>query len=495
MHSFFRPFSAPTSFPSRFGIGDLGDVAYRWIDMLSQMKQSYWQLCPLGPTGYGDSPYQSFSSFAGNALLISPVKLKQQGLLTQVELDEFPVLSEDNVDYGAVINEKEKLFQKAYSRFNDSSDFSEFCEREKFWLDDYAVFKVLKDKFNGNPWYSWQASMKLRFPAMLEELMNAERRVVRYHKFLQFIFHCQWFELKSYANSLNIKIIGDVPYYVAYDSSDAWAAPELFEFDENGIPLRVAGVPPDYFSSTGQLWGNPLYQWEYMKQDGYSWWIRRIRKTLELVDLIRLDHFRGFESFWAVPASSKTAINGEWVKGPGIDFFNTIRHELGKLPIIAEDLGEITSGVEDLRCQAGLPGMKVLQFAFDGNPHNPYLPYNIHADSITYTGTHDNNTSLGWFNNLTVIDKNRVIKFLGCLENGFLERFLRLAFGSPSRICIVPFQDVLGLDSPHRMNTPGKESGNWQWRFTDDLMSEEKISMIAEFTSVYGRSPVSTLPG
>jgi len=482
-------FLHPTSLPSGYGVGDLGDAAFRWIDMLSTMKQSYWQVCPLGPTGYGDSPYQSFSSFAGNTLLISPEKLKESGLLVQSELDDFPQLPENRVDFGAVIIEKEKLFEKAYARFNDTKEFSLFCERERYWLDDYALFRVLKNKNSGLPWYSWDASIKLRFPAALEEVLNAERRAVRYQKFLQFFFHEQWMEIKNYANAKNIKIIGDIPYYTAYDSSDAWAWPELFELDENGKPFRVAGVPPDYFSEDGQLWGNPLYLWEYMKQDGYSWWIRRIKKTLEWVDYVRLDHFRGFESYWAVPASSKTAVNGEWVKGPGINLFNSIRNELGKLPVIAEDLGEITYGVEELRCQAGLPGMKVLQFAFDGNPDNPYLPHNIYTDSITYTGTHDNDTSQGWFDNLTVPEKNRVTGYLGCNESGFLERFLRLAFGSSSRLCIIPFQDVLGLDTKHRMNIPGKDSGNWQWRFTNDLVSIEKLSLVASLTSIYGRSP------
>jgi 4-alpha-glucanotransferase len=482
-------FLHPTSLPSGFGVGDLGVSAYRWIDMLSAMKQSFWQVCPLGPTGYGDSPYQSFSSFAGNHLLISPEKLKESGLLEQSELDEFPSLPQNRVDFGSVIIEKEKLFRKAYARFDDTREFSEFCDREKYWLDDYALFRVLKDKNGGLPWYSWEPSLKLRFPAALEEVLNAERRSVRYHKFLQFMFHEQWMELKRYANGKGIGIIGDIPYYTAYDSSDVWAWPELFELDENGKPLRVAGVPPDYFSATGQLWGNPLYHWKYMEQDGFSWWVKRIKKALEWVDLIRLDHFRGFESYWAVPASSDTAVNGEWVKGPGINFFNCIRHELGRLPVIAEDLGEITDGVEELRCQAGLPGMKVLQFAFDGNPNNPYLPHNIFTNSITYTGTHDNDTSQGWFDNLTVLEKQRVKSFLGCTEKNFQERFLRLAFGSPSKLCIIPFQDVLGLGTSHRMNIPGKESGNWQWRFTDALVSKEKMNMVASLTSIYGRAP------
>jgi 4-alpha-glucanotransferase len=482
-------FLHPTSLPSRFGIGDLGITAYNWVEMLIQMKQSFWQVCPLGPTGYGDSPYQSFCSFAGNSLLISPELLKKDGLLIQSEIDSFPLLSNDVVDYGAAIIEKEKIYEKAYARFNDSPEFLAFCEREHYWLHDYSLFRVLKDKFQGLPWYSWDIPLKLRYPAALEEVISVEWRAIRYQKFLQFVFSKQWIALKEHSNKSGISIIGDVPYYIAYDSSDAWASPELFEFDEYAKPVRVAGVPPDYFSATGQLWGNPLYQWEMMRQDGYRWWIRRIRKTLELVDFIRLDHFRGFESYWAVPATSNTAINGVWVKGPGIDFFNSVRHELGMLPIIAEDLGEITHDVEQLRLQAGLNGMKVLQFAFDGNPDNPYLPYNIYPDSVTYTGTHDNDTSMGWFKNLSIEFQQHVKRFLGCTEDEFHQWFLRLALSSPSKLCIIPFQDVLGLGTEHRMNTPGTESGNWKWRFTEDLIRNEMLAAIADLTSVYGRSP------
>lgn len=485
-------FLHPTSMPSKYGIGDLGNSAYAWIDMLVQMKQSFWQLCPLGPTGYGDSPYQSFSSFAGNTLLISPDLLKDQGLLTQDELDDYPQLPATAVDFGTVISQKEILFRKAYARFSDYREFTEFCEHERYWLDDYALFRVIKDSFGGQPWYLWKTDVKLRFPSILKEFNNAEWRMIRYQKFLQFLFHKQWQELKAYANKNGIQIIGDIPYYTAYDSSDVWASPELFELDEHGKPLRVAGVPPDYFSETGQLWGNPLYQWESMKHDGYSWWIRRVQKTLQLVDYIRLDHFRGFESFWAIPASSSTAIHGTWVNGPGIDFFNAMKQKLGKLPIIAEDLGEITEKVEELRLQAGLHGMKVLQFAFDGNPHNPYLPYNIYPDSVTYTGTHDNDTSLGWYNNLSEDHKIFVHNFLGCDGAAFfLKQFLRLAFGSPSSLCIIPFQDVLGLGTEHRMNTPGTDCGNWKWRFVSNQITKDKLQTIADLTNVFGRVPVA----
>ncbi len=478
----------PTSLPSNFGIGDLGNSAFQWIDMLVSMRQSFWQVCPLGPTGYGDSPYQSLCSFAGNTLLISPVKLNVMGLLTDEELAAFPALSENTVDYGRVIIEKENLYKKAYLRFVDTSEFVAFCEDEHYWLDNYALYKVIKDHYNGQPWYAWDVQHKLRYPAALETMIVTYRKEIRYQKFLQFIFHLQWNDLKKYANGKGIKIIGDLPIYIAYDSSDTWSSPELFELDEKGKPVRVAGVPPDYFSETGQLWGNPLYHWKHMEQDGYSWWISRIRKTLTLADYVRLDHFRGFEAYWAVDSASTTAIKGEWVKGPGVDLFNAICNEFGDLPIIAEDLGVVTPEVENLRKSIGLPGMKVLQFAFDGNPENPYLPYNICNDSVLYTGTHDNDTSLGWFNNLVEIDKHLVKSYLGCADENFLENFLRLAFSAPSKLCIIPFQDVLGLDSKHRMNIPGKESGNWQWRFTFEQIALGKIQMFTEFTSVYGRA-------
>lgn len=484
-------FLHPTSMPSRYGIGDLGNFSFTWIDMLSQMKQSFWQLCPLGPTGYGDSPYQCFSSFAGNTLLISPDLLRSQGLLTLSELEEYPKLPESTVDFGEVIVQKERIFRKAYSRFDGTPEYDEFCEQEQYWLDDYALFRVIKERMGGAPWYLWETPLKLRYPAAIREILTTERELINYQKFLQYCFHNQWLALKDYANKNGIQIIGDIPYYTAYDSSDVWAASKYFELDQSGKPLRVAGVPPDYFSEDGQLWGNPLYKWEKLRLDEYSWWIKRIQKTLRLVDFIRLDHFRGFESFWAIPASSNTAKKGVWEKGPGIDFFNTIKKKLGKLPIIAEDLGDITEEVELLRRQAGLHGMKVLQFAFDGNPHNPYLPYNIFPDSVTYTGTHDNDTSIGWYNSLSSEHKIFVHNFLGCDgASVFLQLFLRLAFGSPSRLCIIPFQDVLGLGTGHRMNTPGTGSGNWKWRFTADQICKEKLQNIRDLTSVFGRAPI-----
>jgi 4-alpha-glucanotransferase len=485
-------FLHPTSLTSPFGIGDIGSAAYEWITTLKQAGQTFWQVCPLGPTGYGDSPYQCLSSFAGNTLLISPVKLMESGLISREDISCYKALPGDKVDYQAVFVEKEKLFRKAYSRFTDSNEFLSFCEKEKYWLDDYSLYRVIKDKNHGVSWNEWNSEFKLRYPAALDSVQQFSDKEIRYHKFLQFIFHDQWAQLKACANSSGISIIGDLPIYVALDSADTWALPDYFEFDENCNPSKVAGVPPDYFSATGQLWGNPIYKWDSMRVDRYSWWISRIKKTLQLVDVIRLDHFRGFESFWAIPSDRSDAVVGEWQAGPGIDFFNQVRQSLGALPIIAEDLGNITPQVIGLRLAAGIPGMKVLQFAFDGDPTNWHLPYNIVPDNIVYTGTHDNDTTLGWFMHLEEKDKKTVLDYLGCGEENMVENFIRMAYASPANLCITPMQDVLELDSAHRMNTPGTKSGNWQWRFTKNMLSQgfHKIEMLADFSRIYGRSTV-----
>ncbi|MDD5673768.1 MAG: 4-alpha-glucanotransferase [Chitinivibrionales bacterium] len=485
-------FLHPTSLPGAFGIGDLGSEAYKWIELLAHSNMGYWQLCPLGPTGYGDSPYQCLSSFAGNTLLISPEKLCEDGLLDKADLAAAEAPAGRRVDFGAVIKSKEALFRKAYIRFTATEEFERFCEEQRSWLDDYALFLVIKNRHGGAAWNQWDSPFKLRYPAVLDQIRDAERKDVRYYKFLQFIFNRQWMQLKQHAGERGVRIIGDMPYYAAYDSSDAWAMPDLFELDEAGNPLRLAGVPPDYFSETGQLWGNPLYQWETIRADGYAWWISRIRNILDLVDVIRLDHFRAFESYWAIPAGSAVAAEGKWEKGPGMDFFNALRRELGNdLPLMAEDLGEITHGVEELRRAVNIPGMKVLQFAFDGKPDNPYLPYNLTADSVIYTGTHDNDTSRGWFAALTPAEQNRICKFVDCTPATFVAQFIRTAFMSASRNCIVPLADVLGLGSAARMNTPGKQDGNWQWRFTADMLTPEKLTMMAEYAEIYGRAPVA----
>ena len=476
-----------TSLPSRFGIGDLGEEAFRWIDLLAGSHQRIWQVCPLGPTGYGDSPYQCLCSFAGNPLLIAPSKLSSLNLLTEKELNEYPRLPDQIVDYGRVIVEKEKLFRKAYGRFAESKEFTEFCERERFWLDDFALYAVIKARHQGRPWVEWKSPVKLRYSAALEALRVSATTAINYQKFLQYMFFMQWAELREYAKSMYVGIMGDMPYYVAGDSSDTWGSPHLFELDESGNLLRLAGVPPDYFCKTGQLWGNPLYRWDVMRRDGYAWWIRRIRKSLELVDFLRLDHFRGFESYWAVPAGSVDAVSGTWEQGPGKEFFAAVGNDVGTSRLVAEDLGHITARVKELLLRTGLPGMKVLQFAFDGDPDNAYLPCNVDRNSIMYTGTHDNDTSCGWFASLSRKERACVARYLGCTDETFLTRFLRLAFMAPSRLCITPMQDLLALPSACRLNTPGRESGNWRWRMLPEQMTGQSFTLAREFTEIYGR--------
>jgi 4-alpha-glucanotransferase len=457
---------------------------------LSSSQQTFWQFCPLSPTGYGDSPYQTLCSFAGNTLLISPDELVKDGLLAKGDVSAYPKLSEAKVDYGAVIAEKEKLFRKAYKNFSDTKEFAGFCGKEAKWLDEYALFRVIKTAHDERPWWEWEPEYKLREEGALKSAADRFADGMRYQKFLQFIFSGQWQKLRAHAADRKVLLIGDVPFYTAYDSSDTWSEPSQFLFDGAAKPIDVAGVPPDYFSETGQLWGNPLYRWDAMKRDGYSWWRRRMQKTLELVDYIRIDHFRAFDTYWAVPYGSPTAAAGEWRQGPGLHFFDTVKKSLGDLPFIAEDLGDITPGVIKLREDIKAPGMKILQFAFDSNPKNPYLPYNVASDSVTYTGTHDNDTSQGWFGALSAGDKKCVCNYLNCTAKGFLDSFVRCALASPSWLCLVPMQDVLGLDGGSRMNTPGTMWGNWQWRMSEGMDIKAGMKKFAELTKIYGRARV-----
>jgi 4-alpha-glucanotransferase len=466
--------------------------ALRWIDQLAAAKQSFWQFCPLGPTSYGDSPYQTLCSFAGNTLLISPRELRTMGLLSEADLQAYPRLPESRVNFGAVIAAKEELFRRAFDNFSDTPDFTEFCAKEAYWLDGYALFRVVKTLHGEKPWWKWEESYRKRDPDVIKFANEKFAADLHYHRFLQYIFHRQWKKLRTFAAKQGVSLIGDVPFYTAYDSSDTWMEPKQFLFDKKTAPVEVAGVPPDYFSSTGQLWGNPLYKWDVMKKDNYSWWGRRIKKALEFADYIRIDHFRAFDSFWAIPYGSLTAEKGKWRKGPGQKFFDVIKEKLGDLPFIAEDLGDITDSVIKLRDYVGAPGMKILQFAFDSNMNNPYLPYNISKDSVTYTGTHDNDTSLGWFASLPEAGKKRVCGWLGCYstEDKFLEAFIRCALASPSWLCIIPVQDILGLGSKNRMNTPGTLGGNWQWRMTKKMPIYEKLEALSALTEIYGRARV-----
>jgi 4-alpha-glucanotransferase len=477
----------PTSLPSRFGIGDLGDAAFEWISMLKDAGQSYWQFSPLGPVDASGSPYQCMCSFAGNPLLISLRRLVEKGLLTMSEAQDFPKLPNDHVDYRAVSREKERFFRLAFSRFARQDEYDAFCAKEKYWLDNYMLFCAIRNANGGRDWPQWDFSFKLRRQEALDSFASQYSKELDFHAFLQFIFSEQWAALKAHAGKEGIRLIGDIPIYVAMESSDAWSMPELFEFDENRNPIRVAGVPPDYYSGTGQLWGNPLYRWDVLEKNGYAWWVARVKKMLEHADVLRVDHFRAFESFWAVKAGSENAMNGEWVPGPGMKLFICLKKALGSLPFIAEDLGIITDEVLKLRDEAGLSGMKVLQFAFDGNVDNPYLPYNIPENSVVYTGTHDNDTTAGWINTLSGVDRRRVDTFVGSRDTTSVQDIIRLAYASTAELCIIPLQDVFGLDSRHRMNTPGRAEGNWRWRCPEELFKVKNLEVVKEFAAIYGR--------
>ncbi|MCK8823459.1 4-alpha-glucanotransferase [Fuchsiella alkaliacetigena] len=484
----------PTSLPGKYGIGSLGKEAYDFVDFLIISEQKLWQIFPLGPTGYGDSPYQCFSAFAGNPLLISLEELKKMGLLTSDDLENSPDFAKGSVDYGAVIDFKYPLLRKAFIEFNSSASsagrakFAQFCAREAEWLEDYALFMALKNHFGGQSWTEWEDKVKFRSPEALDYYRNELAEEIEWQKFMQYLFFQQWMELKAYANRNGVQIIGDIPIFVAFDSADAWARPELFQFDKHRQPLKVAGVPPDYFSATGQLWGNPLYDWEELKSEDYQWWIDRFSSLLELVDIIRLDHFRGFESYWAVPYGEETAINGTWEPGPGGEFFTQLEVELGELPIIAEDLGVITEEVEQLRDDFDLPGMKVLQFAFDSGEDNNYLPHNYPQNSVVYTGTHDNDTTLGWYNSLPAGDREYVQQYLNFEgSEDICWQLLRAAWSSVAVMAIAPLQDLLALGSEARMNTPGITAGNWQWRYQASQLESGVGDKLRELTRIYHR--------
>jgi 4-alpha-glucanotransferase len=486
----------PTSLPSRFGIGDLGPEAYRWVDFLEDSGQGLWQVLPLGPTGYGDSPYQSFSAFAGNPLLISPEKLAEEGFLSEADLADTPPFPDHKVDYGPVITFKLSLLRRAFANFQAHAsstrrtEFADFCETHRTWLDDYALFMALKGVHGGANWGDWEGDIAMRQPEAMSRWSNILADEVRFHQFVQFQFFQQWLALKDYANVRHIQIIGDIPIFVAYDSADVWANPHLFYLDEAGRPTVVAGVPPDYFSPTGQLWGNPHYRWDVMAATGYAWWIEHFRTTLTLVDIVRVDHFRGFEACWEVPASEDTAINGRWVKGPDADLFVAVEQALGKLPIIAEDLGVITPEVVALREGFGFPGMKILQFAFTSDPKAmvpAFLPHNFERNCVVYTGTHDNNTTLGWFNDATPGEREAAQKYIGVYGLNIPWAFIRLAFASVADMAIIPLQDVLGLGAEARMNHPSKVGGWWSWRVSPGMLTDAIADRLRELATVYGR--------
>ena len=486
----------PTSFPSPYGIGDLGKGAYDFIDFLEKTGQHLWQVLPLGPTGFGDSPYQSLSAFAGQPYIISPQKLKEEGLLEEEDFAGMPAWNPRKVDYGPVIQFKMGLLHKAYAHFCDRKDpdlehaFNLFTEQEKDWLSDYALFMAVKDYYKGRCWLDWEEDIrtgtefaKLEYSWMLKDQ-------IRFYEFIQFLFDRQWAELRSYAAEKEVRIIGDIPIFMALDNADVWANKPLFKLDSKGYPTEVAGVPPDYFSATGQLWGNPLYDWDEHEKTDYAWWLKRIERQLELVDYIRIDHFRGFESYWSVPAGEETAINGSWLPGPGEKLFCAMQEKLGEnLPIFAEDLGIITDEVEALRDRFGFPGMKVLQFGFGDMSDRKYIPhFYTTPNCIVYTGTHDNDTTVGWYSTQNEEVKDRVRCYGNCDGGGVSLDFIRFAMSSIARYCIFPIQDLLQLGSDDRMNTPGVAAANWAFRYEQSMLDEGwRCDWLARYTRLYNR--------
>ncbi len=483
----------PTSLPGKYGIGTLGQEAFRFIDFLVKAKQKYWQVLPLGPTGYANSPYQCFSAHAGNPNLIDLDLLVTRHLLQQEDLNEIPDTGEGKVDFGSLQTVRSPLLEKAFHVFTEHASPTEklrlrnFIKEQSHWINDYALFRAIKEHFNQKPWYLWDEPVKRKEPEAVKHFQSVLQERIEYHKFLQYLFFIQWIDVREYAHKKKIRIIGDIPLYVAYDSADAWGNPDLFEFDERRIPSRVGGVPPDYFSETGQLWGNPLFRWDVLKKTGYAWWIERIKTNLLLFDIIRFDHFRGFAAYWAIPNSENTAINGQWITGPGRDFFDTLQQVFIDLPIIAEDLGVITPDVEELRDTFNLPGMKILEFAFGSSEANDYLPHNYPKNCVVYTGTHDNDTIVSWFRELKEDDRKYVLNYLNSNGSDINWAFIRLAWASVANTAIVPMQDLLGLDSSGRMNLPGTTANNWIWRARSSDFSDQVAEKLAHLTQIYER--------
>jgi 4-alpha-glucanotransferase len=496
----------PTSLPSPYGIGDLGPQAYRFVYWLASTGSKLWQMLPLGPTGYGDSPYQCFSAFAGNSYLISPDVLIQDGLLTQEDLSDAPTFPASRVDFGLLIPWKLNLLFKAFSRlpaaakdFRDGFDY--FCAQNAAWLNDFALFMALKDSHNSKAWITWAEPLRKRDTSALGKARKELSNDIHRHSFYQYLFFRQWESLRKYANEKGIKIIGDAPIFVAYDSADVWSHPELFFLDESGNPTVVAGVPPDDFSATGQLWGNPLYRWDVHKESKYAWWVERIRFTLKTFDMLRLDHFRGFAGYYEIPAADKTAEHGHWVPGPGSDFFRTLDSKLSngvatanlQLPIIAEDLGLITPDVIALLEEFQLPGMKVLQFGFS-DPKNPFLPHNYIENCVAYTGTHDNDTARGWFESTTDEEREFAMRYLNIEpcegsepSQGFAWNLIRAVWSSVASIAMTPMQDVLNLGGEARMNFPSKLGGNWEWRMVEGDLTDSLADRLKELNWLYSR--------
>ena len=494
-----------TSLPGPYGIGDLGIHAHGFIEFLSRAGQKLWQVLPLNPTGYGDSPYQCFSAFAGNPLLLDLHSLHRSGFIEASDLRSVPKFPEEQVDYGSVIPWKYSILRRAAANFFRSADesvrrqFATFCEENGAWLNDYALFMVCKDLNNGRAWIDWQPDLRDRDARSLSEIGEAHGAEIGNYKLWQFLFFQQWSDLKSACNQRGIQIMGDIPIYVAHDSAEVWGHPELFVLDEHGNPTVVAGVPPDYFSATGQLWGNPIYRWQHHRDRGYAWWIARFRAALRLFDVVRIDHFRGFQAYWEIPATEPTAVNGRWIAGPGSELFRALRAELGELPIVAENLGVIKPEVEAIRAEFGFPGMSLLQFAFGTDPQGPsFRPHNYVRELVAYTGGHDNDTTVGWWNSGVSADSTRTADdiererdlaraYLGFRDEPINWVFIRAVLASVADVAMIPLQDVLGLGSDARMNLPGRVSGNWRWRFGEGSLSKDLAERLKVLTALYDR--------
>lgn len=481
------------SLPSPYGIGGFSKEAYEFIDLLEETGQKLWQILPLGPTSYGDSPYQSFSTFAGNPYFIDLDTLAEKGWLTKeaCEASDYGD-NESYIDYGRIYNSRFVLLKQAFLNSDILSDekFTEFCKANQHWLPDYALYMALKNQNDGKSWIEWEEEIRLRKPEAVEYYKKELEEECNFYEFLQYEFHEQWTKVKEYAHEKGIQIVGDVPIYVAFDSADTWANPELFQLDEKNLPLSVAGCPPDAFSATGQLWGNPLYNWAYHKKTGYDWWLKRIAYCFDLYDIVRIDHFRGFDEYYSIPYGDETAVNGHWEKGPGMDLFNTVKEKLGELDIIAEDLGFLTESVFQLLKDSGYPGMKVLQFAFDPSEDSDYLTYKYQRNCVVYTGTHDNDTTAGWFEKLSDGDREVALRYMNSFYTPKEEQhwdLIALAMRSTADTCIIPVQDFLGLGSEARINMPSTLGDNWKWRMTKGAFSEELKEKIRRMTKLYGR--------
>ncbi len=488
----------PTSLPGKFGIGDLGDAAYRFVDFLTAARQSYWQVLPLSPTGYGDSPYQTLSAFAGNPMLISPEKLIEIGHLSADDLRGAPNFPDDRIDFGPVIRYKTGLLDRAFANFRARGTdpaFARYCSEQAAWLDDFALFMALKETHDLRPWHEWERELATRQPGALALARQSLAVEIEKQKYRQWLFAEQWLAMKRYANVRGIRLIGDIPIFVSDDSADVWANPNLFYFDENLRSTIVSGVPPDYFTATGQLWGHPLYRWEVMAQDGFAWWIARFRAAFQQADVARIDHFRGFYNYWEVPADASTAIHGTWRRAPGAELFRAVQAALGDLTIIAEDLGDFDAasraGVTALQSEFGYPGMKVTNFAFGSGPNDPFLPHNFTREFVAYTGTHDNDTAVGWYQvTSTEAERDYARKYMHCDGSDIAWDLIRLAWASVANTAMTTAQDLLGLGHAARMNLPGTVGPpNWCWRVLPGALNDAVAVRLLELTAIYGRAP------